>query len=989
MKKILPLIFACVFVSIAGFAQVYVDNFDNDDPANTGGAAVFSSSESDGEWTIAGTNTGPWDVFTYEMHDQGTGTPIVVDATGNNKIFIRAKASAVGTQLRMDIQDADGFMTTNAGITKTLTTDYMDLEFDFSGVYEDGGFGGTACDAASAPCPVDGTRSARLVFYIDPGAGGFNGSVVIDYVAFGEEPSTEIMSDVFQNHFDSPNSLNGVASNATGWSFSQTGSEMVISGDGTLGQWDAIGALIINQTTWDTIDVDATGNNKIFVKIKSTQPNTAFRIDLQDIDGFATTQGSITKLVGTEYSVLEFDFTGVYADLGFGGTPCTMDTAPCPVDGTRISNMVLFIEPGVGEFLGEVTIDYISYGTSLEPAGSGPQLIYEDRFNDETITQTSDAPGFTVAEEGSDLLIMGDGSASPFAAISYILHDQDDASEVVIDMTPAKNKVVLKAKVDAGTVPLRVDVIDTTGLTSSFTALTKTLTEDYSVLEFDFSGATDGGYGGTPCDSTTAPCIVDLTAINQILLYPDAVQGGFNRTISIDYLSIGTPLGPDSGSGGPRGIVNYNDQMDDNTSVFISDVSGLVSSFGNDTWTITGDGSNAQWGSILYANHNDVGEPILANAVGSDNKLYIKAKASVADTELRIDLQDNLDYVTNANASSVMLSTDYVIYELNYDGKYLDGGFGGSPCTSDTAPCPVDGERVANLQFFVLPGVGGFNGTVDIEWISFGKSLDAVPAGVSNYQDEISGSTGGFITDPGGLTSTTTDVWTVAGDGTGGPWNSISYSFYNDAGDQILANSVGSNDKLFIRAKSSVDVDLRIDLQDVGGFFTNLNPVTQTIGADYEIYEYDFANAYLDGGFGGPCDPSSAPCPVDGERIATLGLFFAPGVGLYDGTFELDWLAFGSPLSGVTDANRLNSMRGFPNPVSNELNLEFDLVNAADVQLVVYNMLGAKVQIQNAGNRVAGMTYESINMSNLPNGIYTVQILADNAAAGTLRIIKE
>lgn len=988
MKKILPLIFACLLVSIAGFAQVYVDNFDNDDPANTGGSAVFTSSESNGEWTIDATNTGAFDAFTYEMHDQGAGTPIVVDATGNNKVFVRAKASSVGTQLRMDIQDADGFMTTNAGLTKTLTTDYMDLEFDFSGLYEDGGYGGTACDANTAPCPVDGSRSVRLVFYVDPGAGGFNGSIVIDYVAFGEEPSSVIVSDVFQNHFDDPNSLNGVNSGSTGWTFSQSGSEMVISGDGTLGQYDAIGALIINQTTWDTIDIDVTGNNKVFVKIKSSVPNTAFRIDLQDIDGFATTQGSITKLVGTDYTVLEYDFTGVYADLGYGGTPCTSDTAPCPVDGTRISNLVIFIDPGVGEFLGDVTIDYISFGTSLEPAGSGPQLVYEDRFNDETVTQTAESAGFTLAEEGSDLLIMGDGSASPYAAISYILHDQDDATDVVVDMTPAKNKVILKAKVDAGMVPLRVDVVDTTGLTSSFTALTKTLTEDYTILEFDFTGATDGGYGGTPCDSTTAPCFVDLTAINQVLIYPDAVQGGFNRTISIDYLSIGTPLGPDTGSGGPRGVVNYNDQMDDNTSLFISDVGGLVSSFGNDTWTISGDGTNGMWGAVNYAIHNDIGEPIMSNAVGSENKLFIRAKAS-ADTELRIDLQDNLAYVTNASASSVMLSSDYVVYEINYEGKYLDGGFGGSPCTSDTAPCPVDGERVVNLQFFVLPGVGGFSGSVDIDWISFGKSLDAVPAGMVNYQDEISESTVGFITDQTGLTSTTNDTWTVTGDGTGGPWNSIAYSFYNNAGDQILANSIGSNDKLFIRAKSSIDVDLRIDLEDAGGYFTNLNPITQTIGTDYEIYEFDFSNSYQDGGFGGPCDPSSAPCPVDGERITSLGLFFAPGVGLYDGTFDLDWLAFGSPLSGVTDVTRLNSMRGFPNPVSNELNLEFDLVDAAAVQLVVYNMLGAKVQVQDTGDRVAGMTYESINISNLPNGIYTVQILADNTAAGTLRIIKE
>jgi hypothetical protein len=51
----------------------------------------------------------------------------------------------------------------------------------------------------------------------------------------------------------------------------------------------------------------------------------------------------------------------------------------------------------------------------------------------------------------------------------------------------------------------------------------------------------------------------------------------------------------------------------------------------------------------------------------------------------------------------------------------LDGGFGGTAC--DVGPCPVDDQRISALQFYIDPGIGAFNGTMDIDWISFGQPL--------------------------------------------------------------------------------------------------------------------------------------------------------------------------------------------------------------------------------------------------------------------------
>ncbi len=812
MKVKFTLLICAFLFGQLGYSQVYLDQFDNDDPAYTGGSGTYSFAEADGELTVTASNTGMWDVFTYELHDASSGMSVDVDATGNNKVFVRAKASSVGTQLRMDIQDADGYVTSLAGITRTLTTEYMVLEYDFTDLYQDGGFGGTAC--ASGPCPVDGAQTSQLVFFTDPGVGGFNGSVVIDYIAFGEAPDDVIMSDIFQDHFDQDSSINAFTFIGPGYdvSIDAENSELTITGDGTNPMWDPLTYIFRNPSTLDTIDIDATaGGNKMYVKVKSTVPNTALRLDLQDIDGFVTTQGSITKIVGTEYQVFEYDFSGAYFDLGFGGTPCTEATAPCPVDGSRVADILMFIEPGVGEFLGELTFDYISFGTPLEPAGPPAELSYEDHFNNETLEFIGDPGGGLVSiEVGSEWIITGDGTAGQYAAVSYILHDKDLGEEIVVDMAPGQNKVYLRVRTSGANVPIRLDLIDSTGYTSSQTALTKVAGPDYAIYEYDFSGNyIDGGFGGTPCEA--GPCPLDASVIKQVLIYPDPVAGAFSGEVYIDFLSIGQPLGEDAG---PTGILNYSDQMDDNTSLFIQDMSGFASTVADDVWTITGDGTGGAFSPVVYMMHNDIGENVIADAVGSNDVLYVRAKAS-SEVVLRIDVQDNATYVSNLSPPSNTIGAEYAVYEFSYANAYLDGGYGGSPCTSETAPCDVDGQRLMQLQLFMDPGVGGFNGTLDIDWISFG-----------------------------------------------------------------------------------------------------------------------------------------------------------------------------SPIVGVEDVDRLSSLRAFPNPTNDWLRVEYDLVRSANIQLLVYNQLGQLVLRQDEGQQSLGQQLAALNLEGLANGLYVVQVAADGANAGYFRVTK-
>jgi hypothetical protein len=799
MKNLFTLILSVFILVQSGFSQVFVEQFDNTPASFIGGATSYSSSTAGGEWTINCTNTGAYDAFSYQTND-GTAA-VIVDATGNNKVFVRAKASAVGTQLRMDVQDEAGYLTSIPGITKSLTTDYLVLEYDFSGVYQDGGYGGTPCTAG--PCPVDGSKIKQLIFYVNPGQGGYNGSVVVDYISFGEAAGSVITSNVFQDHFSQDSSINSFTFFGQGLSAELSGTtEVVIHGDGTSGPYDPLVYIFRNPVTLTSIDIDVTANNKMYIKAKSSVPNTAFRVDLQDYNSYLTTQGSITKIVGTEYSILEYDFSGNFADLGYGGSPCTAATAPCPVDGTRIKDLVCFIKPGEGGFFGDLTIDYISFGVSLEPLGPGAELLYEDHFDNATLDYTTPGPGFTTEESGTELKIVGDGTATPYTSISYTLNDRTTGAPVVVDMTNAQNKVYVKAKTLAGNVPMRLDLIDTSGYITSLAGLTRTIGPDYAVYTYDFSGNyTDGGYGGTPC--AAGPCPVDPKSIKQVLFYVDPALGAYNGTVLIDFISIGLPLEDDPGV--PVGVINYQDQLSANAGN-ITDPAGVVSSFAGNVWTLTGDGTSGQYAQIKYGLHDDAGLAILGNTVGSNDKIYIRAKSSVAGTVFRLDVQDYLTYSNNLNAKTVTLTDAYDVYEYDYANSYFDGAYGGSPCT--VSGCPVDGERIANLLAYINPGVGVFAGTIDIDWISFGSPI----TGVNDLQR-----LGSLVAYPNPATETMfVDFETLE---TG----NVSIQIYNSVGARVQNNDLG--------------------LVAAGKFSEKLNLSALTSGLYYAVISIDGANS--------------------------------------------------------------------------------------------------------------------------------------------------
>ncbi|WP_124980427.1 glycoside hydrolase family 9 protein [Nonlabens xiamenensis] len=160
--------------------------------------------------------------------------------------------------------------------------------------------------------------------------------------------------------------------------------------------------------------------------------------------------------------------------------------------------------------------------------------------------------------------------------------------------------------------------------------------------------------------------------------------------------------------------VVYSDHFDGSSQISYA-APGYSTTTGNSVLTFSGNGTAGAFAPVIYSMGSSID-------IASSPKLFIRVKSSTS-VDLRIDLQDQTGYVTNLNSSSVQATSTYQEFEINYTGKLQDGGYGG-PCSSSMAPCAVDSSNITDLVFFVNAAQGGFNGNIEIDWISFGESLN-------------------------------------------------------------------------------------------------------------------------------------------------------------------------------------------------------------------------------------------------------------------------
>ncbi|CAH1000409.1 hypothetical protein LEM8419_01562 [Neolewinella maritima] len=359
-------------------------------------------------------------------------------------------------------------------------------------------------------------------------------------------------------------------------------------------------------------------------------------------------------------------------------------------------------------------IDYFVF-TPAAP-DSGAVVNYFDGLDTAATRFTGEPAGITYSVMDGELTVVGDGTAGPYQTFRYDLPDS-----LAANVTGSGNKLYIGARTTSGDpVKLRIDLVDDSNLHTTLAGRSASISgTEFQDYVYDFAdGYTDGGYGGTGCPDGTN-CPVNGGRIVALTFYPEPEAGMFMDTLVIDYLSFGQPL--DTSTVADAGVVNYSDDLTSASDAFSGTDQGIAYSVTDGVLTIAGDGTAEAYRSFRYTVGGENGK---ADVIGSDNKLFIRARTLSGDSSsLRVDLIDDQNLHTSIDNNTVVIAGDeFKVYTLEYSA-YQDGGYGGTGCTTDAAPCTVDGQRVTQLVFYPEAATGGFNDTIEIDYLSFGVEL--------------------------------------------------------------------------------------------------------------------------------------------------------------------------------------------------------------------------------------------------------------------------
>ncbi|MFT4981842.1 MAG: hypothetical protein ACI9UR_001700 [Bacteroidia bacterium] len=87
--------------------------------------------------------------------------------------------------------------------------------------------------------------------------------------------------------------------------------------------------------------------------------------------------------------------------------------------------------------------------------------------------------------------------------------------------------------------------------------------------------------------------------------------------------------------------------------------------------------------------------------------------------------------------------------------------------------------------------------------------------------------------------------------------------------------------------------------------------------------------------------------------------------------------------SSINDLELVSNVSVFPNPMSDNAQINFNLVEAGVVSLEVYNVLGSKVISENLGEKVTGAHTTSISAQGLDAGVYMINLTVNGSVHST------
>ena len=346
-----------------------------------------------------------------------------------------------------------------------------------------------------------------------------------------------------------------------------------------------------------------------------------------------------------------------------------------------------------------------------------------------------------ISETDGSFFITGDGTSGQFGTVTYDFQEAtDDQDTAYVQRTvdfsteAGQGKVFIRARTNGEAHPMRIDLVDSSGLATNLVGLTKRITNEWSIITYDFTGNYgDAGYGGAEGCTPEDPCFIDETQVSSLFFYVRPGEGLFDGQIEIDWVSVGQPLEEQMETA--VGVVNYSDTLVGAGEFFSGTPGGITYNVSEEGFfTMSGDGSSPTYQQIRYQLRDDEGNGSKADAAGSGDKLYVRARIRNAESaNLRIDVVDEAGFEsTNAGAANMISGEAFATYEFDYAGRYEDGGYGGTSCAASAAPCEVDAQRITQLVFYPAPDNGLFTGDIDVNWVSFGQEISV---NVSNFAE--------------------------------------------------------------------------------------------------------------------------------------------------------------------------------------------------------------------------------------------------------------
>ncbi|MFD0861552.1 glycoside hydrolase family 9 protein [Sungkyunkwania multivorans] len=286
----------------------------------------------------------------------------------------------------------------------------------------------------------------------------------------------------------------------------------------------------------------------------------------------------------------------------------------------------------------------------------------------------------------------------------------------------------------------------------------------------------------------------------------------------------------------------YEDNFDANLTMASNSAYNV--SLDNGNLKIDGNGSAGAYNALQYDVHN--GGTLTTFDMSAMPQLYIKARGTGAPV-LRIDVKDTDGYLSNLQANYATLTENFAIYTYDFVGDFLDGGYGGSPCTSAEAPCTVNPASIANLIVFVNDAVGGYNGTVEIDWISIGEPLEeAEPTPPSIRYNQVAYHTG------------REKLINITAEGDFAP---IAFSVFDDVGGEVLAGTTGTNQVWTESGEYVTTIDISaIDTEGNYTLVANGDTIDLTItesgyealsDAAFKYYYFNRASTEITAAYGG------------------------------------------------------------------------------------------------------------------------------------------